>query len=247
MTATGGGTADARVPVGPASATSGGRARRSRKPNRLGIRRCIPYVQRPTDLLGGDRSDDDPNDGDDHSGAVSSATEGRPPGEVGGGHRGTLHSALRGAAGGFAATVVMTVFRIPIFRALPPTSELWAQYVGGGEAEEYTVPGYVLHLTYGTVAGSVLGTVFPSIDRRSPLRTEVTALLSGVVFGTLLSVFGVRVVFAHLLHRELDEEHVLVFHVAHVVYGLTIGMWLGEREHRGEVYESPRDGEGSRA
>lgn len=71
-----------------------------------------------------------------------------------------LTSAFRGATGGFVATVVMTVFRSPVFRALPPTAEFWAQYVGGGPAEEYTIAGLALHLFYGTAAGTVLGVVY---------------------------------------------------------------------------------------
>ena len=192
-----------------------------------------------------------PIDGESRSGGVRGDDD--PP-RTTGGHApdaradeipGMLTSALRGATGGLVATVVMTIFRIPVFRALPPTSEFWAQYVGGGPAEEYTVQGYVLHLFYGTVGGTVLGVLFPHVDRRSPMRTQVTALLSGVVYGFCLSVFGVRVIFRHLLDRELDEEDVLVFHVAHVVYGLTLGMWLGRRARRGEVYESPKNEDGS--
>lgn len=176
---------------------------------------------------------------DDRSVALSNPVEEYVPGAKTGENRGTLTSAIRGATGGFVATVIMTLFRVPMFRALPPTSEFWAQYVGGGPAEEYTLPGFVLHLFYGTVGGTILGIVFPYVDRRSPARTQVTALFSGLVYGFLLSVFGVRVIFKHLLDRELDDEHVLVFHVAHVVYGLTLGMWLGRQERRGEVYESP--------
>lgn len=152
---------------------------------------------------------------------------------------GTLTSAFRGGTGGLVATVVMTLFRVPVFRALPPTSEFWAQYVGGGSAEEHTAEGLVLHLLYGAVGGTVLGVLFPYVDRRSPARTQVNALLAGSVYGCVLSAVGDRVVFRHLLDRELDEEHVVVFYAAHVVYGLTLGMWLGERKRRGEAYESP--------
>jgi hypothetical protein len=174
---------------------------------------------------------------------LSRAVEDRVPGVEPGHDPGTWTSAFRGAEGGFVATVVMTIFRMPVFRALPPTSEFWGQYVGGGPAEEYTVQGFVLHLLYGTVGGTFLGILFPHIDRRSPARTQATALLSGVVYGFVLSTFGVRVVFRHLLDRELDEEDVLVFHVAHAVYGLTIGMWLGKRQSRGETYDSPKAGD----
>ena len=177
--------------------------------------------------------------GDRRSERLSHAVEARVPGVESGDDPGTWTSAFRGAEGGLVATVVMTIFRIPVFRALPPTSEFWGQYVGGGPAEEYTVQGLVLHLFYGTVGGTVLGVLFPYIDRYSPARTQVTALLSGVVYGLVLSVFGDRVIFGHLLDRELDDEHAVTFHAAHAVYGLTLGMWLGKRRSRGEAYESP--------
>lgn len=176
---------------------------------------------------------------DDRSVALPNPVEEYVPGAKTGENRGTLTSAIRGATGGFVATVVMTIFRIPVFRALPPTSEFWAQYIGGGPAEEYTIQGLVLHLFYGTVGGTMLGILFPHVDRHSPARTQVTALLSGVVYGLVLSVFGNRVIFRHLLDRELEDEHAVVFHAAHAVYGLTLGMWLGKRERRGEAYESP--------
>ena len=148
---------------------------------------------------------------------------------------------IRGAKGGFIATVLMTVYRIPMFRALPPTSELWAQFVGGGPAEEYPVAGYVLHALYGTVAGAVLGGVLPSVERRSPVGAETTALFSGVGFSVLLSLFGVHVLFHRLLGRELEPDQEVVFHVGHVVYGLTLGTWLGRSERVGEVYDSPSE------
>jgi uncharacterized membrane protein YeaQ/YmgE (transglycosylase-associated protein family) len=191
--------------------------------------------------------DESPNAGvrgeESPSERLSRAVEDRVPGVKPGHDPGTWTSVFRGAEGGLVATIVMTIFRMPVFRALPPTSEFWGQYVGGGPAEEYTAPGLVLHLLYGTVGGTVLGVLFPHIDRRSPARTQATALLSGVVYGFVLSAFGVRVIFRHLLNRELDEEDVLVFHVAHVVYGLTLGMWLGKRQSRGEAYESRKAGD----
>jgi len=29
----------------------------------------------------------------------------------------------------------------------------------------------------------------------------------------------------------------VIFHVGHVIYGLTLGTWIGFRERKGEVYE----------
>jgi len=37
---------------------------------------------------------------------------------------------IRGVVGGLIATVLMTLYRFPVFRALPPTADFWAKYVG---------------------------------------------------------------------------------------------------------------------
>ncbi|MFC7203187.1 DUF6789 family protein [Haloferax namakaokahaiae] len=150
-------------------------------------------------------------------------------------------TAVRGAIGGFVGTVMMSLYRLPIFRALPPTAEFWAQYVAGGPAEVHFGTGYVLHALYGTVGGAVLGAVLPALNERSPLDGERTALLSGVVYSLVLSWVGAKIIFERLLNRELDEEEALVFHVGHLVYGLTLGTWLGRHNPMGAVYDTPAE------
>ena len=147
----------------------------------------------------------------------------------------------RGATGGFVGTVLMTVYRAPMFRALPPTAEFWGRYVTGEPAENHPLAGLLLHALYGTVGGAVLGAVLPAVERRSPLGGEQTAVLSGAVYSLLLSLFGVHVVFHRLLDRELAADEALVFHVGHLVYGLTLGTWLGRRERVAGVYDSPAE------
>jgi hypothetical protein len=144
---------------------------------------------------------------------------------------------LRGVVGGLVATAVMTVYRLPIFRSLPPTAEFWARYVGGGEAEEYPFVGLVLHFLYGGVGGGLFGGLFARLSSRTSLPREPLGVASGVGFGGVLSVFGTRVVFPYLLGRDLEADERLVFHVGHLVYGLTIGTWVAKRESAGEVYD----------
>ncbi|MFC4360116.1 DUF6789 family protein [Halobium salinum] len=158
----------------------------------------------------------------------------------------TRHAAVDGAVGGLVATVVMTVYRAPVFRALPPTAEFWARYVGGGEAEQYPAQGFVLHLLYGTVAGALFGPILEWATRRSPLGRDPTGVTLGVAYGLLLSIFGTRVLFPRLLRRGLEPDHALVFHAGHAVYGLTLGTWLTSRERRGRVYETPPSRGGAR-
>lgn len=149
-------------------------------------------------------------------------------------------SLLAGATGGLLGTAVMTAYRLPVFRALPPTAELWAQYVGG-DAEGHTVAGLLLHLVYGAAGGAAFGPAYAAVASRLPVRRDATGMVGGSLYGAGLSAFGARVVFERLLGRELDRERALVFHAGHVVYGLTLGTWLGTRERRGDVYDEPSE------
>lgn len=146
----------------------------------------------------------------------------------------------RGCSGGFVATIVMTVYRLPVFEALPPTAEFWARYVGGGDAEQYLAPGLFLHFVYGTVGGAVYGFILSFLDVRGPVLRERATLGTGLLYGLVLSVIGSRVVLVRLLGRELQSEHALVFHAGHAIYGLTLGTFFGSREDPGEVYEESK-------
>lgn len=144
---------------------------------------------------------------------------------------------MLGVKGGLIATAVMSVYRLPVFRALPPTAAFWAQYVGGGDAAQYPGLGLVLHFLYGGVAGGVFGLVFDRINFPSATDLRRGGLVAGVAYGLLLSAIGDWLVFRRLLDEELDADEALVFHVGHVVYGLTLGTWMGTREAFGEIYD----------
>lgn len=144
---------------------------------------------------------------------------------------------VRGVVGGLIATALMTLYRFPVFRALPPTSEFWAAFVGGGEPEQYPLEGLLLHFLYGGAAGGVFGIGFSLIDFRSERDRRLGAIGLSFVYGLVLSVFGTRVIFRHLLKEELEPDEGVVFHVGHVIYGLTLGTWLSSSERIGEVYD----------
>jgi|AntRauMinimDraft_4_1070384.scaffolds.fasta_scaffold00025_46 hypothetical protein len=149
--------------------------------------------------------------------------------------RGFLRWALNGTVGGALATVVMTVYRMPVTASLPPTASFWAKFVAGGEPEDHPLPGLVLHALYGASAGAVFGALFRQFSTRTDGENSREA--SGVVLGTLyalaLSVFGDRVVLGGLLSTDLDATESLVFHVGHLVYGLSLGSWVAS----GSTYE----------
>lgn len=139
--------------------------------------------------------------------------------------------AAAGTVGGAIATVVMTAYRMPVSRSLPPTAEFWARYVAGGEPDDHLLAALLMHLGYGAAAGTVFGALFGASrwgDATDSVR-EPAGVVAGALYGLVLSVFGTRVVLARLLAVDLDGTEALVFHVGHVVYGLSLGSWVASR------------------
>lgn len=157
-------------------------------------------------------------------------------GTAGSGRR-ALRGLVTGVVGGLIATALMTMYRFPVFRALPPTAEFWAKYVGSGDAEAYFGVGLLLHFLYGGAAGGLFGVGISRIDFRSARQHDLGAIGLALVYGVGLSVFGTRVIFRHLLEEDLEPDEAVVFHVGHVIYGLALGTWLSSRQRSGEVYE----------
>jgi hypothetical protein len=141
----------------------------------------------------------------------------------------TIGDAIKyGSLGGFVATVSMTVFRMPTSKSLPPTARFWATYVGSGDPDEYPVIALLLHLAYGVASGVFFALSSPGSGDSDAIAESKGALL-GTVYGVLLSVFGMRVLLEWLLDTDPDTDERLVFHISHVVYGLTLGTWVGSR------------------
>ena len=152
---------------------------------------------------------------------------------------GTVRATVRGVVGGIIATAMMTVYRFPVFRALPPTSEFWAT-LRGGEPEQYPLLGLLLHFGYGGAAGGVFGFLFSQIAFRTERERRLGAIGLSLGYGLFLSVVGTRLIFKRILGEELEPDEAAIFHVGHVVYGLTLGTWLSSREPIGEVYRLSR-------
>lgn len=152
------------------------------------------------------------------------------PEEDGAGGQSLLRGVLNGAIGGLLATVTMTIYRLPIARSLPPTEEFWEQY-GPGDAEGGPLIALLLHLGYGTGGGIAFGAAFARLvpDFDSDGKRETTSIGLGLLYGGLLSLFGSRVLLSRVLGMDLDPDEVLVFHVSHAIYALTLGTWVGSR------------------
>lgn len=148
---------------------------------------------------------------------------------------------LRGLQGGLVGTVVMTTFRLPLMRSLPPSANFWAEFVGDGEPEDYPVIGLLLHLVYGVSAGVVFAGLFAFLDSERAIEPEQRGLMWGGVYGMGLSAFGSRVMLEALLDIRLDADELTLFHAGHLVYGITLGAWVGSRAEGTDDPESEYD------
>ena len=140
-----------------------------------------------------------------------------------------VSSSVRGLQAGFVATLIMTAFRLPIVRSLPPSANFYARYVGGGDPEDHPIPGVILHLLYGTSAGAVFGGLFALQDAERSIEAEQRGILWGGVFGMVLSAMGSQILLQELLDIRLDADELALFHAAHLVYGVSLGAWVGSR------------------
>lgn len=137
---------------------------------------------------------------------------------------------VAGTVGGLVATAVMTAFRASISASLPPTAAFWAQYVGSGDPDDHALAAVLLHFAYGATAGLAYAVAAPLPE--DEYRAERRGAVTGVVYGLALSAFGERALVEGLLGMELAADERLVFHLGHVVYGLTLGIWVGSRTRR---------------
>lgn len=75
------------------------------------------------------------------------------------------------------------------------------------------------------------------LDFRNERERDLGVIGLALMYGLALSVFGTRFVFHYLLDEKLEPDEAVIFHVGHVIYGLTLGTWISFRERKGEVYE----------
>ncbi|MFB6164850.1 MAG: hypothetical protein ABEJ31_06795 [Haloarculaceae archaeon] len=156
-----------------------------------------------------------------------STGESQPPATDADGDRDGLGRAVGlGARGGLVATVAMTAFRMPISESPPPTGALWAKVLGG-EPDDHHVLNLVLHLLYGMGAATAFAAWFQGRVTGRTVTDERRGVAAGALYGLGLSAFGSRVILGRLLGMDLQSDERFVFAVGHLIYGITLGAWLG--------------------
>lgn len=130
---------------------------------------------------------------------------------------------LDGLTGGFAAAIVMAVLQV-LFDGPSPSTVFWSNYVGGSGSSSSRLPGLLLHLLYGVVAGGLF--VFLMDVLGVSLVTATAAVMVGLVWGLLLFVVGVAWWMVVVLGLEPTRRRVVASLILHLLYGVVLGGWL---------------------
>jgi len=136
-----------------------------------------------------------------------------------------MASVIAGLAGGVVATIVMTIAMMVMGDGgPPPTARLVAKFAGG-EPEDYAMPGMVLHMIYGIVAGTVFAVGVPLIGL--DLGSIGVAVGLGLVYGIVLMIGGMMFWMRMIIGMESNRSMMAMFGTVHVIYGVVLGAFLG--------------------
>lgn len=136
-----------------------------------------------------------------------------------------MASIVAGLVGGLVATIVMTVVMMVMGDGGPPPTARLVATVAGGDPSEYAMPGMVLHLLYGIIAGAVFAVAVPLVGLS--LGSLAIAVVLGAVYGLVLMVGGMVFWMRMVIGMEPDSDMMKMFGTVHVIYGLVLGAFLG--------------------
>jgi hypothetical protein len=136
-----------------------------------------------------------------------------------------MASIVAGLAGGLVATIVMTVVMMVMGDGGPPPTAALVAKFAGGDPEDYAMPGMMLHLIYGILAGAVFAVGAPLVGLS--LGSIAVAAGLGLVYGIILMIGGMMFWMRTVIGMEPDRDMMMVFGTVHVVYGVVLGVFLG--------------------
>ncbi len=136
-----------------------------------------------------------------------------------------MASVTAGLAGGLVATIVMTAVMMAMGDGDPPPTAALVAKFAGGEPADHAMPGMILHLIYGVVAGAVFAVGVPFVG--FSLGSVGIAVGLGLVYGVVLMIGGMVFWMRTVLGMEPDTGTMMTFGTVHVVYGVVLGAFLG--------------------
>jgi hypothetical protein len=136
-----------------------------------------------------------------------------------------MSSLVAGLAGGLIATIVMTITMQLLGDGGPPPTARLVATLSGGDPEDHVMPGMVLHVLYGLLAGVVFALGAPVVGFGFDSLGIAVGL--GLAWGLVLAVGGMVFWMRLVIGLEPDRGMLVVFGTAHAVYGVVLGAFLG--------------------
>jgi len=136
-----------------------------------------------------------------------------------------MASVIAGLAGGLVATIVMTMLMMVMGDGGPPPTAALVAKFGDGTPDDYAMPGMLLHVVYGVIAGAVFAVGVPLVGLNLGSITVGAGL--GLVYGIVLMIGGMVFWMRAVIGMEPDRDMMVMFGTVHVVYGLVLGTFLG--------------------
>jgi hypothetical protein len=136
-----------------------------------------------------------------------------------------MASLTPGLVGGLVATIAMTALMMVMGNGGPPPTARLLAMASGGEPADYAMPGMLLHLLSGIVAGGVFAVGVPLIGLS--LDSIVVAAALGLAYGIALMISGMLFWMRLAIGITPDKQLMTMFGTVHVVYGVVLGAFLG--------------------
>jgi len=136
-----------------------------------------------------------------------------------------MASIIAGLAGGLVATIVMTIVMMVMGDGGPPPTAALVAKFADGDPEDYAMPGMILHMIYGILAGAVFAVGVPLLGLS--LGSIAVAAGLGLVYGIILMIGGMMFWMRMVIGMEPDRDMMMMFGTVHVIYGVVLGAFLG--------------------
>lgn len=136
-----------------------------------------------------------------------------------------MASVIAGLVGGLVATIVMTAVMMMMGDGGPPPTAALVAKIAGGEPADHAMPGMVLHLLYGILAGAVFAVSVPLVG--PTLDSVPVAAGLGLGYGLVLMIGGMMFWMGTVIGMEPDRGMMMTFGTVHVVYGVILGAFVG--------------------
>lgn len=132
-----------------------------------------------------------------------------------------LTGAVWGLVGAVAMVVVMNARGGD---APPPFAVFWAKFLGDGDPHGAMPQALVLHAGYAVVAGAVYTVVFNAFDLGFAITSFPGGVLWGLVYGVVLLVGAMAFWGTFVLDMDTDGAQRRTLVLAHLAYGLVLGL-----------------------